>query len=110
MGKKKRKGGMVKIRIFRPFPADDLREVFMKAKTVAVCDRALSVGGLGGPVMMEIKSLLYGLDNAPYIAPFLIGLGGRDIRVEHFEEIAQKAVAKARDDSTEKYEIIGLKE
>lgn len=110
MREKKQKVGLVKIRLFRPFPADDLREVFMKAKTVAVCDRALSIGGLGGPVMLEIKSLLYGLDNAPYIAPFIIGLGGRDIRVEHFEEIARKAIAKARDDSTEKYEIIGLKE
>lgn len=107
---KGQKVGVVKIRVFRPFPLEDILKAVGSAKILAVCDRALSFGGLGGPVYMEMKSAFYGLPNAPHISGFIYGLGGRDVRVEHFFDIADKARKYAEDGVLHHFEMVGLKE
>jgi len=104
------KVGLVRLRLFRPFPADDLRRVMSSAKVVAVCDRAISYGGPGGPLCSEIKSAFYGYPAVPYIANFVLGLAGRDVRVTDFEKIARRAEELAGREEPAPYEIIGLRE
>jgi pyruvate ferredoxin oxidoreductase alpha subunit len=57
--------GLLKLRMWRPFPFKDLREAVGDAELVIVCDRALSLGGVGGPVMSEVRSAFYPLARGP---------------------------------------------
>lgn len=84
------KAGLLKLRIFRPFPANELKEALSGLKAVAVLERVLTPGSSGGPLFNEIRSALYDLDKRPVILPYVYGLGGRDIRMEHFADILEK--------------------
>ena len=57
--------GLVKIRLWRPFPFADLRQALAGAELVVVCDRALSLGGAAGPVLAEVRSAMYPLAPDP---------------------------------------------
>lgn len=86
--------GLLKLRSFRPFPSEDLREICKDVKAVAVVDRDVThgVGGRGGAVFTELKSSLYSLENRPYLMNFIAGLAGREITVKHFKSMARKAL------------------
>jgi pyruvate ferredoxin oxidoreductase alpha subunit len=73
------KAGLIKLRVFRPFPAKILIDLIRDAKVVGVVDRAVSPGAVGGPVFMEIAAAmkLFGV-NVP-LMNFIAGLGGRDV-------------------------------
>ncbi len=98
--------GLVKIRLWRPFPLEELRAAIKGCKTLIVMDRAISFGGAGGPVGTEIKSLLYHDQGRPRIVDFIMGLGGRDVKVEDFIAMVER-VAKKKDDT---YEYYGVRE
>jgi pyruvate ferredoxin oxidoreductase alpha subunit len=80
--------GTVRPRLLRPFPVEPLREALKGKRGVAVIDQNLSFG-FGGVLRGELASALYGLPDAPIIAGFVGGLGGRDIAPEELYEIAQ---------------------
>jgi len=105
-----KKVGLVRLRLFRPFPAADLRKALSQAKVVAVCDRALSYGGPGGPLCSEIRNAFYGYPDGPYIANFVYGLAGRDVRINDFVSIVNRAEELAALEEPVLYEIIGLRE
>jgi pyruvate ferredoxin oxidoreductase alpha subunit len=98
--------GLVKLRLWRPFPLDELRAAIKGAKTLIVMDRAVSFGGAGGPVATEIKSLMFHDTLRPRIVNFLMGLGGRDMKVEDFTAMVERA-GKKKDES---YEYYGVRE
>ena len=79
------KAGLLKIRVFRPFPAEEIVKALENIKTVAVLDRSDSIGSFGGPVFTEIRSALYGSAKKPQIAGVVYGLGGREIDMEQIE-------------------------
>ena len=83
------KAGLLKIKLWRPFPFDDLKKAVKGIKVLAVTDRACSFGGPGGPVFSEIRSALYDVPKKPKIVNYLIGLGGRDVQVEDFMEMVR---------------------
>ncbi len=85
------KVGLVNLRLWRPFPDEDLRAVLTKYKHVVCIDRALSFGGVGGPFATEVRAALYGAKNAPFLSDVVAGLGGRDVTVKDFETILEKA-------------------
>ncbi len=68
--------GLVKIRLWRPFPFADMRQALAGAELVMVCDRALSLGGAAGPVLAEVRSALYPLAARPHILGLHRGPGG----------------------------------
>jgi len=72
------KVGMLKIRLFRPFPAEEVREALRGARKVAVIDRNISFGH-GGVFAQEIKSVLYNAGLRTPLFGFIAGLGGRDV-------------------------------
>jgi len=82
--------GLLKPRVFRPFPHQKIAEALKKMKAVAVLDRSSSPGAFGAPLFTEIRSALYDYSQRPKIVSYVYGLGGRDIMVEHFKEVALK--------------------
>lgn len=79
-----KKVGLVKIRMFRPFPGDEIAEVLSGAKKIAVLDKSCSFGLEGGPLFNEIRSFT-GKDIP--MKSYVYGLGGRDINVQHLMDI-----------------------
>ena len=77
--KKGIKVGTVALRVYRPFPAKELKEVLSGAKVIVTMDRTLSFGALGGPLFEDLRSLFYDEDRRPLIADVVYGLGGRDL-------------------------------
>jgi len=107
---KGKKVGLVRIRLWRPFPFEDLRKALGHAKVVAILDRCISSGGPVGPVASEVKAALYPLKQRPYIASFVGGLGGRDLYPKSFEYMVDRAEELAAKGETVEYEMIGVRE
>lgn len=104
------KVGICKVRMFRPFPVEALKNAFLNRqgipiKKLAVLDRNISHGA-GGIWTQELKAALCGAKGAPEIFGFHIGLGGRDITPESIEEAYKYA---KEHDHPEKDVWIGLK-
>ncbi len=104
-----RRVGLVKIKLWRPFPARDLMEAIRLADNVVVVDRALSFGGQGGPLALEVKSASYGLAHRPRFVEYIAGLGGRDLRVEDFQEMMEGAYREEIHEDVP-YTIVGVTE
>lgn len=79
--------GLLKLRVFRPFPVEEIAKTLGLAKAVAVLDRSMSPGAQGGPLFQEIRSALYDHDARPLIVNYIYGLGGRDIELAHFFKV-----------------------
>lgn len=103
------KVGVVKIRLWRPFPFEDFRSAVEGKKSLIVIDRAISFGGPGGPVALELRSALYGRPNAPAIVNYVAGLAGRDVARSDFRKIILEGKAKASKGKTEGFTLYGLR-
>ena len=84
------KVGLLKLRCFRPFPVEEVREALSKAKRVVVLEKAVAVGG-HGIVTPEVQAALYGQAKTPPVTCAIAGLGGRDVTIETIDEIKQRA-------------------
>ncbi len=102
--------GLLKLRLWRPFPFEEIRQAVQGLEVLVVLDRALSTGGIGGPVCSEIRSALYHQPRRPKIFSFIAGLGGRDVPPEQFEEIVQQALAMKNKRKREEFSTIGIRE
>ena len=102
--------GLIKLRLWRPFPFEEFRQAVKSAETIIVVDRALSFGGPGGPVCSEIRSALYDEDRKPKVIGFVAGLGGRDITVAGFENIVSRGRKIAQTGSEQEFEMFGMRE
>ena len=91
--KKGEKIGMLKIKMFRPFPAKQIAEVVKEAKNLIVIDRNLSAGR-GGIFASEISASLCNERKKPDIYSFIGGLGGRDITVPILKDVFAKVKGK----------------
>lgn len=87
------KAGLVKVRVFRPFPVEEIVAALKNLKAVAIMDKTDSFSAAGGPLGSEVKAAIQGKVNDIVTANYIYGLGGRDVRVEHikqvFDEIAE---------------------
>jgi phenylglyoxylate dehydrogenase alpha subunit len=82
------KVGLIKIRMFRPFPVDRLAEALNGKKAIGVIDRNVFYAGFCGHVFFEMKSLMNGLEpRVPVLLNFIAGLGGSDITPELVERV-----------------------
>jgi pyruvate ferredoxin oxidoreductase alpha subunit len=72
------KAGMIKMRVFRPFPEEALMEALGDCPVLGVLDKAVSFGAPGSPLYSDVKTVFYGETDAPHIVDFVYGLGGRD--------------------------------
>jgi pyruvate ferredoxin oxidoreductase alpha subunit len=78
------KVGLLKIRVFRPFPAEEIAKMLSHVKRVAVLDKNISLGAKGATAM-EVRDALYG--SAIPVKGYVLGLGGRDVRKRDIKEI-----------------------
>jgi pyruvate ferredoxin oxidoreductase alpha subunit len=101
--------GLMKIRLWRPFPIDDFRKVALKAKQLVVIDRAISMGAPGGPVSSEVKATIYGYDQRPSVYNFVTGISGRDVTPLDFIRMVDKAEIEMEEGTKEGYEIYGVR-
>ncbi len=101
------KVGHVKVRSFRPFPAELLENVLKGKKAVMVLDRSLSFGSPVGPLCMEVMQTLYGKSDV-LVRNFVYGLGGRDIFVPQIVETVESVIAHGKDLPLQSF--IGLRE
>ncbi len=84
------RAGVLKLRTFRPLPAEELAATLQGKKAVAVLDRADSLNGVNGPVAAEVRSALYNEalnGSAPKIVNYIYGLGGRDLSLADLHRV-----------------------
>jgi pyruvate ferredoxin oxidoreductase alpha subunit len=82
-----KKVGLLKIRLFRPFPIELIKESLKNKKFVAVLDRAESFGAFGGPLFNEVRNVMYKEENSPEIVNYIYGLGGREFDLEQAKKV-----------------------
>jgi len=76
------KVGVIKLRVFRPFPMEEIAKALSHVKAVAVMDKCESFSAIGGPVFGDVRSACYELEKRPHIINYIYGLGGRDVRTD----------------------------
>lgn len=96
--------GLVRLRSFRPFPAEEFRDLQKKHgfKAMGVCERDVTHGCNYGEVYGDIKASLYDLDERPKMMNFILGLGGADIRIPTLMTAFDKVVTTAKTGKVEK--------
>lgn len=104
------KAGLLKIRVFRPFPFLEIADALKDKAVVAVMDRAEGMSGWGGPLFAEIRSALFDLDRRPKVVNYIYGLGGRDVRVDHFVSVFHDLIEVAEGKPAELVRYLGVRE
>ena len=106
-----KKVGLLKIRVFRPFPEEELAQALRDRKAIAILDRSEMFSATSGPLGAEMRAALYGAKSQAEVVNYFYGLGGRDITVEDFEEVYTKLEELARTHVVkDMYAYIGLRE
>ncbi len=106
-----KKVGLVKIRVFRPFPEEELAAALSKVKAVAIMDRSEMFSATSGPLGAEVRAALYQAKVDVEAVNYFYGLGGRDITVQDFEDIYNRLEKIAEThEVTDNYDYIGLRE
>lgn len=104
------KVGLVRLRLWRPFPVEEFRAAVRGVKTLAVVDRHFTPGFPEGPVATEIRALMYHEDDRPRMSNFILGLGGRDVPRNHFKYVVEKAKDLGAAGRQGQYEMVGVQE
>ena len=104
------KAGLLKIRVFRPFPGEEIAEALKNVKAVAILDRAESFSACGGPVGSEVKAAMFDAGVNVKAVNYFYGIGGRDYTVESATEVFEDLM-KIADGSAEpeNFKYVGLR-
>lgn len=86
-----KKVGLARLRVFRPFPDEEIRALANRVPSLIVIDRAHSFGS-GGPIATEVRSAVLDLPDTPRVASYIAGLGGRDVRPEQLSKLLEKGL------------------
>ena len=105
------KVGLIKIRLYRPFPAEEIAEALKNVKAVAIMDRAEGYTNHGGPLGADVMSAMFRARSQAFAVNYVYGLGGRDVRVEDMQGVFEdlKEVI-ANNDAGETYRYMGVRE
>ena len=85
------KVGSARVRVFRPFPVEEIVKLAASSRMLVTMDRHISFG-MEGFLGSEVKASVYGQENRPLFAGFIAGLGGRDVTAETIEKVAKKSL------------------
>lgn len=88
--------GLVAIKSFKPFPSEEFQRIAEYSKAMGIIDRNISTGTDGGITFTEIRHSLYELDERPKTLNFYAGLRGKEVRVIHLKQMAEKTLKAAR--------------
>ena len=105
------KVGLLKIRLYRPFPAEAIAEALKNVKAVAVMDRAEGYTNHGGPLGSDVMAAMFRARSTALATNIIYGLGGRDVRVEDMEQVfADLQTMIDNDNAGETYRYMGIRE
>lgn len=106
------KAGLLKVRVFRPFPGAEIAKALKNCKSIAVMDRSESFSAVGGPLGAEVPAALFQAKNTAEVIKIVYGLNGRDFTIEDAEKLYKDLadIAENGNQSEEEYRYIGLRE
>ena len=81
------KAGLLKLRMFRPFPAEEIAEALAHLKAVAILDKADSLNGAGGALFEDVTSAMYVNKKSVPMVNYVYGIGGRDTTEKQLESV-----------------------
>ena len=104
------KAGLLKVRMFRPFPAEEIAEALSHLKAVAVLDKADSLNAAGGALFEDVTSAMYvNQKNVPMVN-YIYGIGGRDTTEVQLESVYSDLAKIVEDGKVENpYRYLGLR-
>ncbi len=104
------KAGLVKPRVFRPFPVDEIADALKNTKAVAVMDKASSLNAAGGPLFEEVTSAMFVKDvTSPKVINYVYGLGGTDVKADDIETVYNRLLDIASTGNVgEPYNYLGI--
>ena len=109
--KNKIKAGLIKVRVFRPFPGEELAKALENVKAVAIMDRCESYSGNGGPLGAELMAAMYRNKNKAEAVNLVYGLSGRDFTVKDAMAIYRELLTMSEEGVKEEgYRYIGLRQ
>ena len=92
MRKEGKKVGLAKLRLFRPFPVDEFRDLAGRVDRIGVVDRSFTFGA-EGPAATEVGAALYSGPYHPVLSSFLVGIGGREVTPKHIRAMFDRLLA-----------------
>ena len=105
------KAGLVKVRVFRPFPGEEIARAIAGCKAVAVMDKSEGFSACGGPLYAETCGACYNMKNRPLMVDIVFGLGGRDFTVDSAKTVFDRLQTIAETGETgEIYTHMGQRE
>ena len=105
------KAGLIKIRVYRPFPAEELAEALKGCKAIAVLDKADSFNAAGGPLFTDVTSAMYGRAEGIKVINYIYGLGGRDVKTNDIEKVYADLAEIVKSGKVESvYNYLGVRE
>ena len=99
--KEGQKVGSARVRVYRPFPVEEIVKLAENTQMLATMDRHISFG-MEGFLASETKASLFNQKDRPLVAGFIAGLGGRDVTSETIEKVAKKSLKWMKDGKVEK--------
>lgn len=106
-----KKVGLLKVRVFRPFPGKEMAEALKGCKAVGIFDRCESYSANGGPLGAELMAAMYRNKNRAETVNYIYGLSGRDLTVEQVEETFGELMQTAEEGTAgNTYRYIGLRD
>jgi len=105
------KVGLLKPRLFRPFPVEEIVNALKHLKAIAVMDKTDSFNAAGGPLFTEITSALYGRADGIKVINYIYGLGGRDVKIDDIAKVYDRLLDIVKTGNVgEVYNYIGVRE
>jgi pyruvate ferredoxin oxidoreductase alpha subunit len=104
------KVGLLKPRVFRPFPKEELAEALKNLKAVAVMDRSDSMNAQEGPLCVEIKAALYDKGINKTVLNYIYGLGGREIKLDDIEAVFNDLFEALKGKEKPRVSYLGVRE
>ena len=104
------KAGLLKPRVFRPFPKNEIADVIKNVKAIAVLDRSDTISGNEGPLCIEIKAALFDKKIQKDVLNYIYGLGGREIKLEDIETVYKDLEGVIKGKAKEIITYLGVRE
>ena len=104
------KAGLLKVRVYRPFPAKVIAEALKNQKAVAILDKADSLNAAGGALFEDVTSAMYVAQNTVPAVNYIYGIGGRDTKAEDIEKVYTDLLEIVKNNKVENpYRYLGLR-
>ena len=104
------KAGLLKIRVFRPFPVDEVANSLSHLKAIAILDKADSLNAAGGALFEDVTSAMYVNNKIVPAVNYVYGIGGRDTKADDIEKVYNDLLEIAKTGKVENpYRYFGLR-